>query len=128
MSYLLSAIQASPEDQRIPKAATHLQTRVFSRLSDDHVIALALLPTLSDICAQAYRTAQVVQANRPTQDAALGTHLRTLELPLDLSELSATELGYLIETWCERTEALPRPFRACVETLLDAARDLTHRS
>lgn len=123
----MSAIEASPESQRIPKAAAHLQTRVFSRLSDDHVIALALLPTLSDICAQAYRTAQVVRADYVTQDAALGAHLRALELPL-LDELSMEELGCLIESWCERTETLPHPFRTCVETLLSAARDLTNRS
>ena len=124
----MSALQASPEDQRVPKAAAHLQTRVFSRLSDDHVIALALLPTLSDICAQAYRTAQVVRADHVTQDAALGAHLRALELPL-LDELSAAELEHLTQTWCERTKTLPHPFRTCVEILLEKARlTLTSRS
>ena len=109
----------------MPKAAAHLQTRVFSRLSEPHVIALALLPALSDICAQAYRTAQVIQADYVTQDAALRAHLQALELPLNLSNLSERELGQLIQTWEGRTYTLPHPLRACVETLLDAARDLT---
>ena len=127
MNVMMRALQASPEHQRVPKAAAHLQTRVFSRLSDDHVIALALLPTLSDICAQAYRTAQVIRADYVTQDAALGAHLRALELPL-LEELSVEELTHLTETWRERAGTLPQPFRTCVEALLDAARGLTHRS
>ena len=124
----MRSLQNSPEEQRVPRAAAHLQTLIFSRLSDDHVVALALLPTLNTICTRAYRTAQVVQANYLTQDAALETHLRTLELPLTLSELSAEELAQLIAVWSKRTETLPHPFRDCVETLLASARALTQHA
>ena len=128
MSYLINTLQGSPEDQRVPKAAAHLKARVFSRLSDDHVLALALLPTLSAISAQAYKTMQVVRADYLTQDAALEAHLSALELPLNLNDLSAEELAHLIEAWSVRASALPRPFRTYMEALLAEARALTRHS
>lgn len=109
----LASFADDPEDQRFSKAVIHLRLLVFSRLSDDHVIALALLHELGKLYRQAFDTDQVVQggsAGRGSQEEALIAHLHTLGLPAKLSELEPVEVVDLIKTWGQSFERLPHPF------------------
>ena len=123
MSYLLSSLGTGTEEQRVARAAAHLRAVVFSRLSSEHVIALALLPKLSAISSQAYETEQVIQGHR-TQDLALSEHLQALGLPLTLNDLRGDELERLKEGWITRLETLPAPFCTLLASLLESAEAL----
>lgn len=113
MSRFLSSLEADPEEQRFNKAAIHLRALVFGRLSDDHVVALALLHELGGLYRRAYGTDQVLQnplAQRGGQEEALAEHLRSLGLPRDIAELEPCEVSRLLEAWEGRWQTLPRPF------------------
>ena len=112
MSRFLSAFTADPEEQRFGKAVVHLRSLVFSPLSDDHVIALALLYELGALYRRAFDTDQVLYtaAQRGTQEEALGAHLRALGLPGTVSDLTPAQLETLVNTWEVRSSTLPQPF------------------
>lgn len=121
MSKFLASFEADPEEQRFNKAAIHLRALVFGRLSDDHVVALALLHELSGIYRRAYGTDQVLQnpsAQRGTQEDALEDHLRALGLPCDVTELEPGEVESLISSWETQWQALPRPFDTTLQTFV----------
>ncbi len=114
----LSSLEADPEEQRVSKAAIYLRALVFGRLSDDHVLALALLYELGDIYRRAYRTDQVLEGSglhHTTQEHALEAHLQRLGLPCDLSELEPNEVGTLVALWKSQWPSLPRPFGELVQ-------------
>ncbi len=120
MSKFLSSFEADPEEQRFNKAAIYLRTLVFGRLSDDHVVALALLHELSGIYRRAYGTDQVLKASpqRETQEEALEAHLRALGLPCEVAELEPSELESLITTWQTQWQTLPCPFDRTLQTFV----------
>lgn len=121
MSKFFSSFQADPEDQRVNKAAIHLRALIFERLSEDHVMAMALLHELGGIYRRAYGTAQVLEcssAQRVTQKDALEAHLHSLGLPSDLSELESCEVKAIVETWDAHAHALPRPFDATLQAFI----------
>ncbi len=98
---------------------------MFSRLSDDHVLALALLHELGELYRQAFGTDQVLHdgsAHRATQEEALAAHLHTLSLPATLSELEPCEVAELIEVWEHRYESLPHPFDTTLKTFVRHAK------
>lgn len=118
MSKFLSSLATEAEEQRIPKATIYLRALVFGRLSDDHVLALALLFELGGLYDRAYRTDQVLQncgGHHTTQEHALEAHLRQIGLPCFLSELGPDEVETLITDWQERWPLLPRPFGDLVQ-------------
>lgn len=113
MSMFLASFSDDPEDQRFGKAAIHLRQLVFSRLSDDHVVALALLFELGELYRRAFGTDQVLQdpsAHHDTQEEALERHLRALSLPARLSELEPREVVELVGHWEDLYADLPKPF------------------
>jgi hypothetical protein len=121
----LSSFEADPEEQRFGKAAIHLRTLVFGRLSDDHVLALALLPALGSLYRRAYSTDQVLpsgSARRGSQEEALAAHLYALGLPSNLTELEPCEVQGLIDAWEGSCQALPRPFDGTLRAFLVHAR------
>lgn len=132
MSQFLSSLAAEPEEQRVPKATIHLRALVFGRLSDDHVLALALLFELGGLYDRAYRTDQVLQncgGHHTTQEHALEAHLRQIGLPCFLDELTPGEVGTLITNWQERWPLLPRPFGELVQRFVrhaEAQAEVTH--
>lgn len=120
MSRFLSSLEADPEEQRVPKAAIYLRALVFGRLSDDHVVALALLHELGGIYSRAYRTEQVLQgAHHATQEDALSAHLQRLGLPCCLQELESSEIDALITCWRGRWSTLPRPFSSLMQRFVE---------
>lgn len=121
MSKFLSSLEADPEEQRFNKAAIHLRTLIFGRLSDDHVVALALLHELGGLYRRAYGTDQVLHnlsAQRDTQEEALEHHLRSLGLPCTVDELEPCEVQGMIDAWEEQWPALPRPFDKTLQTFV----------
>ncbi len=114
----LSAFAADPEEQRFSKAVVHLRSLVFSPLSDDHVVALALLYELGTLYQQAFSTDKVLQssARRGSQEEALSAHLRALGLPCYVAELAPEQLEKLISTWELRCSSLPHPFDRTMQT------------
>ena len=112
MSRFLSAFAADPEEQRFNKAVVHLRSLVFSPLSDDHVVALALLYELGELYRRAFETDQVLltSAQHGTQEEALGAHLRALGLPGTVSDFTPAQLEMLVSTWEVRSSTLPQPF------------------
>lgn len=107
----LASFGDDPEEQRFSKAVVHLRTLVFGRLSDDHVVALALLHELGGLYRRAFGTDQVLHpAQRGSQEEALRAHLRALGLPDQLTELEPCEIEQLIELWEPHLGRLPRPF------------------
>jgi hypothetical protein len=116
-SFLLS-LEADSVEQRIPKAAIHLRSLVFRRLSDDHALALALLYELGSLYRRAYGTEQVLKDHHATQEAALLAHLRQLGLPCCPDELEPEENAVLLGRWQRRWSELPRPFDALMERFL----------
>lgn len=128
MSRFLSSFEADPEEQRFNKAAIHLRALVFGRMSDDHVVALALLHELSGLYRRAYGTDQVLQnpsAQGGSQETALGEHLRALGLPRDIAELEPCEVSSLLGSWEGRWQALPRPFDKTLEAFVLHAKTLS---
>lgn len=121
MSKFFSSFEADPEDQRVNKAAIHLRALVFGRLSEDHVMALALLHELNGIYRSVYDTAQVLEgcsSQRGTQKDALEAHLHALGLPSALGELEPCEVKALTDLWDERWQLLPRPFDQTLHTFI----------
>ena len=109
----LASLEDDPEEQRFSKAVVHLRLLVFSRLSDDHVLALALVHELGELYRRAFRTEQVLHdgsAHHNTQEEALAAHLHGLGLPAALSELEPCEVAEIIKTWEHGYETLPGPF------------------
>lgn len=124
MSKFLVSLEAEPEAQRFNKATIYLRTLVFGRLSDDHVVALAVLHELSGVYRRAYGTAQVLHdpmAPYGGQEQALRAHLRALGLPCDSAELEPCDVEELLASWRERWYALPRPFDATLQAFLHHA-------
>lgn len=124
MSRFLASLEADAEDQRFNKATIYLRTLVFGRLSDDHVVALAVLHELGGIYSRAYETAQVLHdpaAQYGGQEQALRTHLLALGLPCDVSELEPCEVEGLLEGWGERWCTLPSPFDATLQAFIQHA-------
>lgn len=128
MSKFLSAFATDPEEQRFSKAVVHLRSLVFSPLSDDHVLALALLYELGKLYAQAFGTDHVLQpsAQRGTQEEALSAHLNALGLPSRVAELEPQQIEALVSDWETRSSSLPRPFDRTVQTFVLHAK--THLS
>lgn len=122
MSRFISSLEADPEEQRFGKAAIHLRTLIFDRLSDDHVIALALLHELSEIYHSAFTSHQVLKDQHVTQEEALRAHLGALGLPRNVGELEVCEARTLTETWEHKWQDLPAPFDKTVHTFIDYAR------
>ncbi len=121
MSMFLASFADDPEEQRFSKAVIHLRLLVFSRLSDDHVLALALLHELGELYRRAFRTEQVLHdgsAHHGTQEEALTAHLYGLGLPATLAELEPREVAELIETWEHGFEKLLKPFDRTLETFV----------
>lgn len=121
----LSSFEADPEEQRFGKAAIHLRALVFGRLSDDHVLALALLHELGGLYRRAYGTDQVLPsgpARRGTQEEALEAHLRTLGLPCCVADLEPCEVQGLLDAWEAQCGTLPRPFDRTLHAFLVHAR------
>lgn len=107
----LTSLGSDREDQRFNKATIYLRTLVFGRLSDDHVVALAVLHELSDVYRRAYGTAQVINpVPYGSQEQALRDHLRALGLPCGVEELEPHEVQSLVNTWKTQSPSLPRPF------------------
>ncbi len=129
MSMFLASFADDPEEQRFSKAVIHLRLLVFSRLSDDHVLALALLHELGELYRRAFRTDQVLHdgsAHHNTQEEALTAHLHGLGLPATLSELEPCEVAELIRVWERDHKNLPHPFDRTLETfVLHAKTQLT---
>ena len=126
MSRFLSAFAADPEEQRFSKAVVHLRSLVFSSLSDDHVVALALLYELGELYRRAFETDQVLHASAQhgTQEEALGAHLRALGLPGQVSDLDPTQLEMLVNTWEVRSSSLPQPFDQTMRSFVLYAKTL----
>ncbi|ADI14369.1 hypothetical protein Trad_1246 [Truepera radiovictrix DSM 17093] len=118
----LRSLEADPEEQRVSKAAIHLRSLVFGRLSDDHAVALALLHELRGLYRRAYGTEQVLRDHHATQETALLAHLRQLGLPCCPDELGPEERAALLGRWQRSWSELPRPFDALMERFLS---DLT---
>ena len=120
MSMFLASFADDPEEQRFSKAVIHLRLLVFSRLSDDHVLALALLHELGELYRRAFRTEQVLHdaSHGHNTQEALTTHLHRLELPAALSELEPHEVIELIKTWERGYEKLPHPFDTTLKTFV----------
>ncbi len=120
MSKLLSAFAADPEEQRFSKAVINLRSLVFGPLSDDHVLALALLHELGELYQQAFSTDQVLRcsAQRCTQEEALSAHLRVLGLPCSMTDLEPEQLGALVSTWEPQCSSLPQPFDRTMQTFV----------
>lgn len=117
----LASFTDDPEEQRFNKAVVHLRLLVFSRLSDDHVLALALLHELGELYRRAFSTEQVLHdgsAHRDTQEEALTAHLHGLGLPATLSELEPHEVVGIIEAWEHAHENLPHPFDKTLKTFV----------
>ena len=112
MSMFLASFDDDPEDQRFGKAVVHLRSLVFSRLGEDHVVALALLNELSELYRQAFGTDQVTHdpSRRSTQEEALEAHLRALGLPARLYELEPHEVVEIVRIWEHGYADLPKPF------------------
>ena len=122
MSMFLASLGADPEEQRFNKATIYLRTLRFGRLSDDHVIALAVLHELGGVYRRAYGTAQVLHpAPYGAQEEALRSHLRALGLPCSVEELEPHELRGLLTSWQEQYHALLRPFDATLRAFLEYA-------
>lgn len=122
MSKFLASLEADPETQRFNKATIYLRTLVFGRLSDDHVIALAVLHELGGVYRSAYGTAQVLHPMEyGSQEQALREHLRTLKLPCGVEELEPREVEEVLTSWRERWRTLPQPFDATLQTFLQHA-------
>lgn len=118
----LTSLGSDREDQRFNKATIYLRTLVFGRLSDDHVVALAVLHELSDVYRRAYGTAQVINpVPYGSQEQALRDHLRALGLPCGVEELEPHELTNLLASWRERCSALPPPFNEMLGRFLEHA-------
>ena len=126
MSRFLSAFAADPEEQRFSKAVVHLRSLVFSPLSDDHVIALALLYELGELYRRAFETDQVLHtsAQHNTQEEALAAHLRALGLPGRVSDLTPVQLETLVSTWELRWGSLPQPFDRTMRSFISHAKTL----
>ena len=123
MSRFLSAFAADPEEQRFSKAVVHLRSLVFSPLSDDHVVALALLYELRALYRQAFSTDQVLHsARRGSQEEALSAHLRALGLPCNVTELGPEQLGKLVNIWELQCSSLPHPFDRTMQTFISHAK------
>lgn len=122
MSRFISSLEADPEEQRFGKAAIHLRALIFDRLSDDHVIALALLHELGGIYKSAFISHQVLKDQHVTQEEALGAHLEALGLPRNLDELEVCEVRSLTESWENKWQDLPAPFDKTLHTFVDYAR------
>ena len=121
MSKFVTSLGADPE-QRFNKATIYLRTLVFGRLSDDHVIALAVLYELGGVYRRAYGTSQVLHPMEyGSQEQALRDHLRALKLPCGVEELEPRELEALLTSWRERCGALPEPFDAALQAFLQRA-------
>lgn len=121
MSMFLASFADDPEEQRFGKAVVGVRLLVFSRLSDDHVLALALLHELGELYRRAFSTDQVLHDashGHYTQEEALTAHLRGLGLPASLSELEPREVVDLIKTWEHGHDNLPRPFDTTLETFV----------
>ena len=120
----LSAFTADPEEQRFSKAVIHLRSLVFGPLSDDHVIALALLHELGELYQQAFSTDQVLQGSalRRTQEEALSAHLRALELPCSVTDLEPKQLGTLVRNWEMQYSNLPHPFDRTMQAFVSYAK------
>lgn len=120
MSRFLSAFAADPEEQRFSKAVVHLRSLVFSPLSDDHVVALALLHELGELYKQAFGTDQVLHtsAQRGTQEVALAAHLSALNLSQSITDLEPCEVAALISSWEPRCESLPHPFDRTMQAFI----------
>ena len=121
MSMFLASFADDPEEQRFSKAVVGVRLLVFSRLSDDHVLALALLHELGELYRRAFRTEQVLHdgsAHHNTQEEALTAHLHGLGLPAALSELEPHEVTELIKTWERGYEHLPGPFDRTLQTFV----------
>lgn len=127
MSKFLSSLVVDPEEQRFNKAAIHLRALIFARLSDDHVIALALLHELRVMYDEAFGSDQVLRdPSRATQAEALEAHLSALELPTRLEALEPYEVQQLIDSWDSRTDTLPRPFGATLQSFISYAKTHQH--
>lgn len=125
MSMFLASFADDPEEQRFSKAVIHLRLLVFSRLSDDHVLALALLHELGELYRQAFRTEQVLHDashGHNTQEEALTAHLHGLGLPATLSELEPHEVTGIIKTWEHGHEHLPHPFDRTLQAFVRHAK------
>ena len=125
MSMFLASFADDPEEQRFSKAVVHLRLLVFSRLSDDHVLALALLHELGELYRQAFRTDQVLHDashGHGTQEEALAAHLHGLGLPATLAELEPHEVTEIIKVWEHGYEDLPRPFDRTLQTFVQHAK------
>jgi hypothetical protein len=118
MSSFVSSLEADPEEQRFNKAAIHLRALRFERLSDDHVISLALLHELGSIYRNAFTSHQVLKDQHVTQEDALRTHLEALKLPSCLEGLEPHEVKGLVEAWDNRWQDLPRPFDQTLNTFV----------
>ncbi len=121
MSRFISSLEADPEEQRFGKAAIYLRALIFDRLSDDHVIALALLHELESIYTDAFTSQQVIRDHHVTQEEALGAHLEALGLPRTLSELTVCEVRAMTEDWETKWEELPAPFDKTLYTFIGYA-------
>lgn len=116
----LASLGSDPEEQRFNKATIYLRTLRFGRLSNDHVVALAVLHELGGIYRRAYGTAQVLHpAPYGAQEEALRAHLRALGLPRSAEELEPYELRGLLTSWRGQYHALPRPFDATLRAFLE---------
>jgi len=123
VSRFLRSLEADPVDQRVTRASIHLRSLLFGRLSDDHVLALALLSELGRVYGRAYRTEQVIyNASHVTQEDALEAHLRAQDLPCFLPELRTDEIETLLTTWEPQRGSLPRPFGELMGRFLVHAR------
>ena len=121
MSMFLASFADDPEEQRFTKAVIHLRLLVFSRLSDDHVLALALVYELGELYRRAFRTEQVLHdgsAHHNTQEEALTAHLHGLGLPATLAELEPHEVAEIIKVWERGYKNLPEPFDRTLQTFV----------
>ena len=121
MSMFLASFADDPEEQRFTKAVIHLRLLVFSRLSDDHVLALALVHELGELYRRAFSTEQVLHdgsAHHNTQEEALTAHLHGLGLPATLAELEPHEVAEIVKVWERGYENLPGPFDRTLQTFV----------
>ncbi len=118
----LASLGSDPEAQRFNKATIYLRTLRFGRLSDDHVVALAVLHELGGVYRRAYGTEQILHpAPYGAQEEALRAHLRALGLPRSVDELEPRELRALTTSWREQRRVLPRPFDITLGAFLEHA-------